>query len=1408
MKIKENLIELLNEARENGVYPFLENEKLRLKVKEKVTVNPELLAALKLRKEEITNFLHEESDNFKDIQEPVQHIRPYQRDKATRIPLSFAQERLWFLDKLAGSKNYHIPFVLSAKGSLEKTILESAFNAIINRHESLRSVFIEEDGIPFQEIKTENSWSLKFTDIVSSPERQALIVQNEMDEPFNLAKDFMLRAHLIRTGEQEHLLVIVFHHIASDGWSMPIFIQELLHFYRSFKTGRPVTLPELPIQYADYAIWQKDYFSGEHFEKKLNYWKEKLEGVAILDLCTHNERPSTQSFKGNTFNTTLDKELSLQLERISNQEGATLFTTLFNAFTVLLYKYSGQDDICVGIPVANRTQKETEPLIGFFVNTLALRTNLADNPKFTDLLAQVKRTTLEAYSHQNIPFEKVVNKVLKSRETGRSPLFQVMFSLENNEGTQVAEMDDLTLSILPFESGNAKFDLTVGLTRSWEGMNLSIEYSTDLFLKETIERMAMHYRALLSSIILDAEKTIDELEYLDETEKEQILLTCNDAIPDLPVDRTITRLFEDQVDRTPSNIALAFGEIRLTYQELNEKANQVAHYLRAKYGIGPDDLVGINLSRSEWVIIAILGILKSGGAYVPMDPEYPAGRIDFMIADSGCKAVIREEELNWLMVEIECYPGTNPAPVNKSSDLAYVIYTSGTTGNPKGAMIQHNSVVNLFETDNKILGFRPDDVWTLFHSCCFDLSVWEMYGALLHGGRLVVISSATVKDPGAFLELLHMEGVTVLSQTPSSFYTLIRHELEKEEAVLRLRYTILGGESLSPGKLAAWKKRYPATRLMNQYGPTETTMHVTYKEITEKEIERNNSNIGRPIPTVRCYVLDKNKRLLPAGIPGELYIGGPCVARGYLNREELTNQRFIENPFRKNDRLYRSGDKVRILENGDIAYAGRFDEQVKIRGYRIETGEIESVLREMGSIEDAIVLAVEDGETGDKSLAAYIISKGEINVSDIRSHLGSRLPGYMIPSSFVRIETIPLTANGKLDKKALPEPGKGLATGVAYVAPANEKESTLAGIWSEIVGIEKERIGVNDNFFELGGHSLLATKVMAMIKNKYSIQLPISRLFEFPTIKLLAEKLSPDHDEKQEPSILVPISSKGSMPPVFCAPPGGGNVMLYRALAIALGEDQPVYAFQSHGIDLVSAPLRSVQEMAAAFIVEMQKIDPSGPYTLFGYSFGGSVIYEMAIQLGKKGFRVNHLVIFDSTAPDKELTDYAEMLPATYSDWMIHFKDIYSININNGNQELALTRDELLHKSESEQLKMLYDILPEKEKGITIEQLKAYTDVYMINSTISYVPADNGSFGTPIILFKADRSQTAFSEEQVRKRIELTKGRAGREDLGWRDFTTGKVDIYTMPCSHWSLMEDSNARVMAEYIKEHIGANH
>ncbi|QFS50798.1 non-ribosomal peptide synthetase [Nostoc sphaeroides] len=1107
----------------------------------KEALTPDIKAELAARKAEILAFMSQANQALQSNSESIQPV-----PRQGNIPLSFAQQRLWFFTQLEpDSSAYNIPAAVRLTGKLNIDALSKSIHEIIIRHEILRTTFTVIEGEPIQVIGKGENFTFPIIDLqtlVEENKQQAVLnlAALEAKKPFHLVQDPLLRASLLRLAETEYVVLLTMHHIVSDGWSTGIFIQELTALYTAFSQGQPSPIPDLPIQYADFAIWQRQWLQGEVLQTQLNYWKHQLGGnLPILELPSDRPRPAIQSNNGATQRFQLSKSLTEKLKNLSNQEGVTLYMTLLAAFKVLLYRYTQQEDIIVGTPIANRDRTEIEGLIGFFVNTLVMRTNLANNPTCREFLQQVREVTLSAYAHQDLPFERLVEELQPGRDLSHSPLFQVMFVLQNAT-TEPINLPELTLQELRLEKNTAKFDLTLSLSETETGLQGDLEYNTDIFNTDRITRMLGHFQVVLEGIVANPQQRLSELPLLTAIEQHQLLVEWNNTDIEYPQNQCIHQLFEAQVEKNPDAVAVVFENQQLTYRELNTKANQLAHYLQ-KLGVKPEVLVGICVERSLFMIIGILAILKAGGAYVPLDPAYPQERLGYMLADAQVSVLLTQKHL------LETLPAhntqtlcldqdenlfitqstANPISNATSENLAYVIYTSGSTGQPKGVLINHSNVVRLFAAVQPWYNFHQQDVWTLFHSYAFDFSVWEIWGALLYGGKLVVVPYWVSRTPEAFYELLSKEQVTVLNQTPSAFRQLIQVEKSTGELLsLNLRLLIFGGEALDIQSLQPWFARHgdQSPQLVNMYGITETTVHVTYRPLTLSDLHTTASVIGKPIPDLQVYLLDKNQQLVPIGVPGEMYISGAGLARGYLNRPDISQERFIAHPLSKQGKLYKSGDLARYLPNGDIEYLGRIDHQVKIRGFRIEIGEIEAAIEQHSEIREAVVIVREDIQD-DKRLVAYIVPQTtNISVLELRHFLKAKLPEYMIPSAFVVLEKFPLTPNGKIDRRALPAPDKIHQPDENYSLGLTPVQEMLAGIWAEILGIKQ--VGIHENFFELGGHSLLATRVISQIRKAFKVELPLRCLFESPTIAELAKEI--EQTTKKELTVKLPSIKQAS----------------------------------------------------------------------------------------------------------------------------------------------------------------------------------------------------------------------------------------------------------------------------------------
>ncbi|MFN8596435.1 MAG: amino acid adenylation domain-containing protein [Anaerolineae bacterium] len=1047
-------------------------------------------------------------------------IEPAPRDGP--LPLSFAQQRLWFLDQLLpGNLLYHIPTAVRLKGVLKVEALERSLNAIVQRHESLRTTFVARDGQPEQIIAPTLTIALPIVDLRALPDDQheaeaVRLATADVCQPFDLARGPLLRAHLLCIAEDDHVIVLTMHHIVSDGWSMGVLTHELATLYAAFAADRPSPLPDLPIQYADFAHWQRQTLAGDALDDQLRYWKEQLSGSApLLELPTDRPRPAIQTVHGAHHYFAVPQPVADALKALSHKAGATLFMTLLAAFEALLYRYTGQTDFNVGTPIANRTRAEIEGLIGFFVNTLVIRAHLdgiSDKLSFYELLKRVREAAMGAYAHQDLPFEMLVETLQPQRDLSHTPLFQVMFVLDNTPRQSIA-LSDAVLTPIEIETGSSSFDLTLSIAARDDSLRGYFEYNTDLFEAATIEQLTDHFLMLLSSIVTKPDQLIPTLPMLTDTAQQQLLVEWNQTAADFPHDRCIHDLVEAQATLRPDALAVIFDEQTLTYRDLERRANQLARYLQHR-GVGPDVLVGLATDRGPDMIVGILGILKAGGAYLPLDPYYPPDRLAFMLADSHVALVLTQAAVSTRLFNqnsdienqqfvcldtdwptIAQLPGTPVGSTATPDHLAYVIYTSGSTGKPKGALLQHRGLCNLATWQQGAFGLGEGSRVLQFSPFSFDASVWETFMALRNGGTLVLARQELLAGPD-LVNVLRDHHVTHVTLPPSVLNVLPPDDLPD------LKVVIAAGEACPRDLVQRWAK---GRAFFNAYGPTETTVCASmYHCDIDDEFA---PPIGRPIANTQLYVLDANQQPVPIGVPGELHVGGVSVARGYLQRPELTAEKFVRNPFggrsaAAGDRLYKTGDLVRYRPDGNLEFLGRIDQQVKVRGFRIELGEIESALRQHPAIRDCAVIA------HDNRLIAYLVLNDDAQVesSDLKSFLKQHLPDYMLPARFIPLAALPLSPSGKVDRKALPLPETlHLERERDYVPPRTETEVKLAAIAAELLGLE--RVGATDNFFDLGGHSLLATQFISRVRTTCQIDLPLRTLFEQPTVAELANEI-------------------------------------------------------------------------------------------------------------------------------------------------------------------------------------------------------------------------------------------------------------------------------------------------------------
>jgi len=1167
-------------------------------------------------------------------------------------PLSSAQERLWFLNMLEPeSPAYNRLACFQITGRLDAAILERSFCAIVRRHEILRTNYPARDGKPVAIVLPALSQILDIQDYSRRPgdtgeAAAADFVRAEARRSFDLSRGPLLRTTLMRLTDTEYWLLVAAHHIIFDSWSEKVMLDELAQLYSGFSAGRNDPLPDLPIQYRDFAHWQRERLQGPVLAPHLEYWRRQLSGSpSLLRLRTDYPRPGIRTARGERQSVVLAPRLCEALRQGSRGMGVTLFMLLVAAFKVLLYRITGQDDILVGFPSAGRTYAETEPLIGLFVNTLVLRSRLSGTKSFDKFLAEVRETVLGALEHQDAPFEMLVREMRTERNLGFSPLFQIFFNFRNLPRPS-ALAEGIRIEKLGLDTGISQFDVSFEVMDSADGLSCTTVYNADLFAADTIARLLGWYETLLQGLVQDPGRTISWMPLVPEAERRRLLVDWNDTGADYPNDACIHQLFQRKVRDHPHAIAAWCAGRECTYGELNQQANRLAHHLR-KRQVGPGVIVGLLLDRSFDLLAGMLGILKAGGVCLPLDPDYPEARLASYLREANARMILTESKrlitISPSAVEGLCLdrdseilrlePETDPEICMDPGQPAYVFFTSGSTGVPNGVLMPHRGIVNALAFMARAYGIGSGDTVLQLASPSFDASIREMIGPLTAGARVVLLKDGQAGDPAAILETMASQQVTCLVSVVPSLLRMLS-ETAASRRLPALRLILSSGENLYYSDCRKARAAFGShVRLVNQYGPTETTMICCYHPVDVLPETDGVVPIGRPIANCRLYVLDPEMNPSPMGIPGELYIGGVGVTLGYLNDPVVTGRKFLRDPWVQDPgaRIYESGDLVRYRPDGNLEILGRLDCQAKIRGCRVEVEEVEAAIRRHRQVKEAAVI-VSGEDSASPYLAAYFVPMPGFHpaAAEWRRYLGASLPGFMIPSVFVALDALPLTANGKVDRNALPAQRTSLREeAVQPLRPRNPLESELVRIWEEALGVHP--IGIGDDFFELGGHSLLAASLIAQIERACGVRLPLATLFGAPTIELLAECLRREHPASG-PS-LVAIRSHGTGHPVYWVHTYGGHILLYQRLARYLPSDRPMYALQPAGIDDDSPPHTSIEDMAAHYLGEIRAVQPAGPYWLGGQSFGGLVAYEMACQLRTLGETVARLFILDTYAP-------------------------------------------------------------------------------------------------------------------------------------------------------------------------------
>lgn len=1313
-------------------------------------------------------------------------------------PLSFAQKRLWLLAQLEpDNPSYNVTQTLRLRGELDVRALEQTINHIIARHESLRTTFKLVDGQPVQLVSGLHEIDLIFTNLEELPEaeREAearRLATAEARRSFDLNRDYPLRASLVRLDHDHHWLLLTIHHIASDGWSMGILKRELSKIYDAITTNQPIDLPELPVQYADFAEWQREWLQGSVLEEQLSYWKNNLAGAPPeLKLPTDHPRPPQGSFQGARLPLNLSQKLSRSLSEFSQREGVTLFMTMLAAFQNLLYRYTGQEDIVVGTPIAGRNQVEIEGLIGFFVNTLALRTDCSGNPTFRQLLGRVKEVTLGAYAHQDLPFEKLVEELNPERNISQSPVFQVMFGLQNAP-RETLTLPGLTITGVPISNATSKFDLTLLLTETATGLLCAFEYSTDLFEEETIVRMFGNYETLLEGIVASPEARIGNVPLLTEREKRQLLVEWNDTATEYPQNQCVHDLFAAQAVRTPDNIAVVFGDEQLTYRQLNARANQLAHFLQ-KRGIGPSVIVGICLDRGIDMCVSVLAVMKAGGTYLALDPSYPHERLSFMLQDAGAKVLLTNTQMreylpgcdgDTILLDTEWKSIANESEDSLSNETTaenalYVIFTSGSTGRPKGVVMPHRALTNL-------LAWQLDPEQGLgaartlqFASLSFDISFQEMFSTWCSGGTLVLVTSEMMRDAPAMLRFISEQKI----ERCFFPFVYLQHLAEAFQvgAVFQqhLRDVITAGEQLEiTPQIAGFFNSMPECRLHNHYGPSEGHVVTAYMLPRRVSEWRKLPPIGKPIYNTRIYIVDFNGEPVPVGVAGELCVGGACLAQGYLNRAESTAEKFIPDGFSdvRGGRLYRTGDLARYRADGQIEYLGRIDNQLKISGFRVELGEIETILMHHPQVREAAVVAPNETK-GERKLVAYVVTLGDqVGLGrELRKFLKQHLPEYMVPSTFVLVEQLPLTPSGKINRRALPLiKGEVSETRELYVAPRTPVEKKLAEIWSTI--LQRDSIGIHDNFFDLGGHSMLAVKLMAEIEKVFDVKIPLVSLFQGSTIEYLAGLLRQNVASMSWPT-LIEIQAGDSKSPLFCVSHPNVNALGYRSLAHYLGPNQSVFGLQAQYPEDLDGEYSQelVDQLATEYLHSLRAVRPKGPYQFVGVCRGAHIVYEMARRLEQEGQHVALVGILDTWVAED-----------TYN--VFYYVNHYADRL------VWLTKQGFRNK---------LSFIKKKARGALMKSGGNISTPVRLNGTNRkrnplheiYFPGPDfvpRTYNGRVVVFRVRR--------QPRERIRDSA-------LGWGRLALGGVDVHFIPGDHVTVLKEPYVQGLATELKKHLLSN-
>jgi amino acid adenylation domain-containing protein len=1382
-----NISALINELEALHVVLSLDGEKLRVSAP-KGALSDELRARIIAQRDVLTELLR----NSQESKRAADSIAP----ASTRgpSPLTPAQHQLWFLDRLTpGSAFLNIPLVARVRGDLDVEALAQAVTELGRRHDSLVSRIVELRDVPHQ-TPSGVELSLRQEDYSELPpsERESAVsarIDREIVRPFDLGDtEPLARFLLLKKTPAEHLLLVVVNHVVLDGPSQRVLLEDLRKLYEARVQNRAT--PSAPrLCFADFARWQRQTRERATRTADLDFWKQRLAGMPLsIELPIDRPPGARRTHRSHHAYATLDPRLSQGLRRVARDHGATVNMLALASIQLLLYRYSGQDDFGVGLPVQNRGHEAFEEQIGMFLNTVVMRSEIPKSSTFSELLMRIRDSQIDALSHGNVAFEELVPFLSPNRtQTQQSPLLQVYYSYQD-DGESRFSMADVEVEIESKFTGYSMTDLTFWTHDRGENLWLAAEGAADLFERETAERLFRSWRRLLEAVVENPDARLADMPIMSAEDEHHLLFELNETAKPWDRDALIHRLFEAVVDRKPDSVALAFEEQEVSFRELDRRANRLAHWL-VRRGVGPDSRVGISVHKGIEQVVAMLAILKASGAYVGLDPSYPDARLSALLADSEARILISESDIapridtkaELFLVDrdtasLEQESAERLSSVDRPDQLAYIIYTSGSSGTPKGVMVEHRNVTSFFAAMQHAIGLDDTGAWIAGASISFDMSVIEILGSLCYGRQVVMLGDSVlgeVQDARyAIPALIQRHGVTHLQCTPSQAQMLIS-EPAGRAAVASLKQLLCGGEPI-PEELAVELCELVRGEVVNIYGPTETTVYATLGPM-----EKGGRAIGRPIPNTCVFILDANGRLVPKGAPGELCIGSPGVTRGYLKRPELTAERFIDNTLRPeiSAKLYRSGDLVRYAADGTILYVGRNDQQVKIRGYRIELGEIEARIRELTGVRDAAVMA--RGTGNQKRLVGYVVTGPDYVGDDaLREALRVKLPDFMVPRAFVHLSALPLNHNGKLDRGALPEPSQDDSPSLSHVSPRDERERELCEIWQRALG--QKHVGVTDNFFDLGGQSLMAVKISNEVERTFGLRLPLATLFECPTVEQFAKRLSElggRASQSASPAFttLVPVRPRGSLPPLFCVAGAGGNPMNLRHVAAELGDDQPFYGLQYRGVDGQLPPHRRIRDMAEEFLRDVRSVQPRGPYYLSGYSAGGLAAYEMAQLLQKAGESVGLVIFFDTMNP---------RLPR----WGIAERALGHLE-NFRRDGLSYLPDRILARLREEWTSGLRRVRAELAKRDPFTYRHEAVWEAGEEAIRHYDPEP---YYGDVLLLRADPSLSQAGGIGVRP----------HESNGWRELVRGNFSLIELPVSHRDIVSDSSARLASRALCE------